>query len=126
MKAKIHPDYFTATVTCACGNTFQVGSTKETIRVEICSNCHPFYTGKQNLVDTAGRVDRFKEMMAKKSKLVEAKKAEEVAKKAAKAEKAKAEAAAQEAETKPVKKTAKKPSVKKAAKRAPKKAKAKK
>ncbi|MBR4955738.1 MAG: 50S ribosomal protein L31, partial [Clostridia bacterium] len=45
---------------CACGNEFQVGSTKENIRVEICSNCHPFYTGKQKLVDTGGRVDRFK------------------------------------------------------------------
>lgn len=114
MKAKIHPDYFTATVTCACGNTFQVGSTKENIRVEICSNCHPFYTGKQNLVDTAGRVDRFKEMMAKKTKLQEAKKAEDAAKKAAKLEKAKAEAKAQEEATKPTKKAAKKPAAKKA------------
>lgn len=118
MKAKIHPDYFTATVTCACGNTFQVGSTKETIRVEICSNCHPFYTGKQNLVDTAGRVDRFKEMMAKKTKLQEAKKAEEVAKKAAQAKKAEAEAKAQEEATKPVKKAAPKKAKKATAKKA--------
>ncbi|MBO7275757.1 MAG: 50S ribosomal protein L31 [Clostridia bacterium] len=60
MKEGIHPQYKTTTVKCACGNEFQVGSTKENIRVEICSNCHPFYTGKQKLVDTGGRVDRFK------------------------------------------------------------------
>ena len=61
MKEKIHPKYFPkATVTCGCGNTFTVGSTKEHIRVEICSKCHPFYTGAQTLIDTAGRVERFK------------------------------------------------------------------
>ena len=60
MKEGIHPNYKTTTVKCACGNEFEVGSTKENIRVEICSNCHPFYTGKQKLVDTGGRVDRFK------------------------------------------------------------------
>ena len=60
MKEGIHPNYRVTTVKCACGNEFQVGSTKENIRVEICSNCHPFYTGKQKLVDTGGRVDRFK------------------------------------------------------------------
>ena len=60
MKEGIHPNYRVTTVKCACGNEFQVGSTKENIRVEICSNCHPFYTGKQELVDTGGRVDRFK------------------------------------------------------------------
>ena len=60
MKEGIHPNYRVTTVRCACGNEFQVGSTKENIRVEICSNCHPFYTGKQRLVDTGGRVDRFK------------------------------------------------------------------
>ena len=59
MKEGIHPNYKVTTVRCACGNEFQVGSTKENIRVEICSNCHPFYTGKQKLVDTGGRVDRF-------------------------------------------------------------------
>ena len=59
MKEGIHPNYRVTTVRCACGNEFQVGSTKENIRVEICSNCHPFYTGKQKLVDTGGRVDRF-------------------------------------------------------------------
>ena len=68
MKTDIHPTYFPkAKVTCACGNTFAVGSTKETIHVEICSNCHPFFTGKENLVDTAGRVDKFKKRMAAKT-----------------------------------------------------------
>ncbi len=59
MKENIHPAYYMAKVRCACGNEFEVGSTKEEIRVEICSNCHPFFTGKQKLVDTAGRVERF-------------------------------------------------------------------
>ena len=60
MKDGIHPKYKKTTVTCACGNSFETGSTKGEIRVEICSNCHPFFTGKQKLVDTGGRVDRFK------------------------------------------------------------------
>ena len=60
MKAGIHPDYKETTITCACGNVINTRSTKEDIRVEICSKCHPFYTGKQKLVDTGGRVDRFK------------------------------------------------------------------
>ncbi|MDO8600029.1 MAG: 50S ribosomal protein L31 [bacterium] len=60
MKTDIHPTYHEATVKCACGNTFKVGSTKERIDIEICSKCHPFYTGKQKLVDTAGRVEKFK------------------------------------------------------------------
>lgn len=60
MKEGIHPDYKQTTVTCACGEQFTTGSVKENIRVEICSKCHPFYTGKQKLVDTGGRVDRFK------------------------------------------------------------------
>ena len=60
MKQGIHPDYPPTTVKCACGNEFTVGSTKKEIRVEICSNCHPYFTGKQKLVDTGGRVDRFK------------------------------------------------------------------
>ena len=59
MKAKIHPEYADTTIKCACGNTLEVGSTKENISVEICSKCHPFFTGKQKLVDTAGRVERF-------------------------------------------------------------------
>lgn len=61
MREKIHPKYFSeATVTCSCGNTFKVGSTRETLRVELCSKCHPFFTGEQKIVDTAGRVERFK------------------------------------------------------------------
>ena len=60
MKEGIHPAYHQATVTCNCGNTFVTGSTSEDIHVEICSKCHPFFTGKQKLVDTGGRVDRFK------------------------------------------------------------------
>ncbi|MDP3993317.1 MAG: 50S ribosomal protein L31 [bacterium] len=61
MKKEIHPEYFPAAkVTCSCGNTFTLGATVPEMRVEICSNCHPLYTGKMKLVDTAGRVDRFK------------------------------------------------------------------
>ncbi len=59
MKDKIHPKYQETTVTCACGNRFQTRSTKGDIQVDICSNCHPFYTGKQKFVDTAGRVEKF-------------------------------------------------------------------
>ena len=65
MKHETHPKYYKAQVTCSCGNTFEVGATVETMRVEICSACHPFYTGNQKLVDTAGRVERFQERMAK-------------------------------------------------------------
>ena len=61
MKEKIHPKYYPdAQVICSCGNTFTTGSTKQTLRVELCSKCHPFFTGEQKIVDTAGRVERFK------------------------------------------------------------------
>jgi large subunit ribosomal protein L31 len=61
MKPKIHPEYYNdAKVVCACGNTFTVGSTKKMMKVELCSKCHPFYTGEQRVVDTMGRVERFK------------------------------------------------------------------
>jgi large subunit ribosomal protein L31 len=60
MKKGIHPKYEPTTVTCACGNVMEIRSTVKDIKVEICSNCHPFFTGKQKLVDTAGRVERFK------------------------------------------------------------------
>ncbi|PKM82193.1 MAG: 50S ribosomal protein L31 [Firmicutes bacterium HGW-Firmicutes-14] len=60
MKKEIHPQYESARVTCACGETFETGSTKKDLRVEICSKCHPFFTGKQKFVDTSGRVDKFK------------------------------------------------------------------
>ena len=67
MKPEIHPEYTEITITCACGNTFQSRSTMgETLSVEICSECHPFFTGKQKLVDTAGRVDRFKKRFARR------------------------------------------------------------
>lgn len=59
MKKNIHPKWMAATVVCACGNTFQTGGTKPSLRVEVCSNCHPFYTGQQRIVDTAGQVERF-------------------------------------------------------------------
>ena len=59
MKPEIHPEYVLANVTCSCGATFQTRSTKSELHVEICSECHPFYTGKQKLVDTGGRVERF-------------------------------------------------------------------
>lgn len=68
MKKGIHPTYFPeAKVICACGNTFTVGSTVEEINVELCSSCHPFYTGKQKLVDTARRVEKFQERTSKKA-----------------------------------------------------------
>ena len=60
MKKEIHPKYFKATVTCVCGETFETGSTKQNLRVELCSKCHPFFTGKQRNVYTRGRVERFK------------------------------------------------------------------
>lgn len=60
MKPKIHPKYYDTTVTCACGNVIKTRSTRKDIRVEICSNCHPFFTGRQKLIDTAGRVDRYR------------------------------------------------------------------
>ena len=59
MKTGIHPDYKIATVHCSCGNTFQTRSTKTDIRTELCAECHPFYTGKQKMVDTGGRIERF-------------------------------------------------------------------
>lgn len=60
MKTGIHPEYVECAVRCACGNTFQTRSTKGELRVDICSECHPFYTGNQKLIDTAGRVERFR------------------------------------------------------------------
>jgi len=75
MKTGIHPKYYPkAKVTCACGNSFEVGSTIPEIHVEICSACHPWYTGKHKILDTAGRVDKFKEKMEKTKKIQELKK----------------------------------------------------
>jgi large subunit ribosomal protein L31 len=65
MKTGIHPDYVTAHVVCSCGNEFTTRATKPEIHVEICSACHPFYTGKQKLVDTGGRVERFRRRQAR-------------------------------------------------------------
>ena len=60
MKAKIHPAYVDTTIICACGNTWKTRSTRETIHLDICSRCHPYFTGEQRIVDTAGRVERFR------------------------------------------------------------------
>ena len=87
MKKDIHPKYEEATVHCSCGNTFTTRSTKPDLHVELCSQCHPFYTGKQKLVDSGGRVERFKKRMDKKS---EPEKAETAKAAPAKAEAAKA------------------------------------
>ena len=87
MKKETHPTYFPdAKVICACGNEFTVGSTVKEIQIELCSNCHPFYTGKQKLVDTARRVEKFQERTTKKTAAVGAagKKAKEAARKAKK------------------------------------------
>ena len=82
MRTDIHPTYFVeATVTCACGNTWKTGSTKKEIRVEICSNCHPFFTGEMNrIVDTEGQVDRFFKKLQARQDYVEEKKARETSK----------------------------------------------
>jgi len=68
MKTEIHPEYTLATVHCSCGNQFLTRSTKSDLRVELCSEGHPFYTGKQKLVDTGGRVERFQRRAAKRAK----------------------------------------------------------
>ncbi|MEK7470254.1 MAG: 50S ribosomal protein L31 [Planctomycetota bacterium] len=77
MKANIHPKYVDCTIVCGCGNTFKSRSTKERIAVEICSACHPFYTGKEKLLDAAGMVDRFKKKYEKTEGAVAAKKKQE-------------------------------------------------
>lgn len=68
MREGIHPDYKQTTIKCACGNVIETGSTKEGIAVEICSSCHPFFTGKQKLVDTGGRVEKFRKKFNLESK----------------------------------------------------------
>jgi large subunit ribosomal protein L31 len=71
MKKDIHPKYYkNAKVECACGNVFEIGSTRESLTVEICYKCHPFYTGEEKLIDTAGRVEKFKERQTKVKKTV--------------------------------------------------------
>jgi large subunit ribosomal protein L31 len=90
MKNDLHPKYqHDVKVACSCGNAFVTGSTMDAIQIEICSNCHPFYTGQQKLIDTAGRVDKFQERAAKQAGLAatrKGKKAKRSAKEAAKAE----------------------------------------
>lgn len=68
MKADIHPDYLDATVKCSCGNTFTTRSTKPTLTSELCNECHPFYTGKQKLVDTGGRIEKFEKRYGRRRK----------------------------------------------------------
>jgi large subunit ribosomal protein L31 len=69
MKEKIHPKFYEdAQVTCSCGNVFTTGSTRKTVKVELCSACHPFYTGSKRMIDTAGRVERFKQRYGKEAK----------------------------------------------------------
>ncbi|MBD3361012.1 50S ribosomal protein L31 [Candidatus Peregrinibacteria bacterium] len=114
MKKDIHPDYQDIKFTCACGAEFTAGSTiKENFKTEICSNCHPFYTGKQKLVDTSGRVDKFMEKMKraqemgeKKVKKVEKGKSKKAAKESAKEKSAK-ESTKEKPEKKPKTKTKK-------------------
>jgi large subunit ribosomal protein L31 len=94
MKDGIHPNYKEAIITCACGEVIHTRSTKHNIKVDICSKCHPFFTGKQKLVDAAGRVDRFKKRYEKtqeKKKETEKKAAEKKAKEEAKREERKSE-----------------------------------
>lgn len=75
MKKNIHPNYYPkATIKCACGKTYRVGSTKEKIEVEICAACHPFFTGKEKLIDAAGRVEKFKAKRAQAQKTAKTKK----------------------------------------------------
>jgi len=89
MKKDIHPTYYTnAKITCACGNNFTTGSTKQELKVELCSACHPFYTGKQKLVDTARRVEKFQARMKAKEQAAATRKG----KKAKRAARAKAQA----------------------------------
>lgn len=97
MKKGIHPEYKEATVSCGCGETFKTRSTIETIKVEICSKCHPFFTGKQKLVDAAGRVEKFKRRYSNFHKQQEEKKAAAVA--TAKPEEAPAESEAPKKES---------------------------
>jgi len=81
MKKDTHPEYNAkAKVTCACGNSFTTGSTLKELKIEICSNCHPFYTGKQKIMDTAGRVDRFKRLTEQQAEIAKTRKGKKVKK----------------------------------------------
>lgn len=89
MKAKIHPDYHEVTVHCSCGSSWKTRSTLKELRIEICSDCHPFFTGKSKLIDTAGRVERFKKRYAGAAAATEAAKKSDAAKKSKAAKAAK-------------------------------------
>ena len=81
MKANVHPQWYQATVTCACGNTFTVGSTRQAIAVDICAKCHPFFTGEMRFVDTMGRVERFQQKQAAVASIPVSKKQKKLLKK---------------------------------------------
>ena len=108
MKSGIHPEYVECTVRCSCGNTFKTHSTKSEIQVELCNECHPFYTGQQKFVDTGGRVQRFADKFggAAQAALEREAKLAEKAKRAAEYEKKAAAEAAKKAEEAPVEETA--------------------
>ena len=92
MKQEIHPTYHTsATVTCACGNTFSTGSTKDTVQTELCNRCHPFFTGTQKIIDSARRVEKFETRQSKKARVVRTKKTKTVVRRTKRAEHKKAE-----------------------------------
>ncbi len=111
MKKKIHPEYHKeAKITCACGNTIATGSTKSELNVEICSACHPFYTGKEKLIDTAGQVDRFKQRMQKTQEIQKQKEAKKKKKSQAKTAK---KTQKKEPASKPAKEASKKTSTNK-------------
>ena len=89
MKEKIHPKYNEkAKIACACGNSIEVGSTEDAMRVEICSMCHPLYTGKSKVIDTAGRIDKFKQRLAKAKEMQAEAKAKKIIPKSSKLKKA--------------------------------------
>ena len=90
MKKDIHPKYHQAKVTCTCGNTFEVGSTNEALEVELCSQCHPFYTGKQKLIDDAGIINKYEKRLADQAKVAKTKVGKKAKKVRAEAKKTKA------------------------------------
>lgn len=93
MKSDLHPTYHThATVTCACGNTFETGSTHETIQTELCNLCHPFFTGTQKIIDTAHRVERFETLKGKKAATVRSKTVKKTARRTRRAQEKREEA----------------------------------
>lgn len=84
MKKDIHPDFYETKVECACGNSFTIGSSKKELNIEICSDCHPFYTGEKHIIDSTGRVERFKKLQEKSKEFAKKKKSQAKEKKAPK------------------------------------------